>query len=82
MQSYYQKNKEKWNDKYLKKGYEKIKCDVCDCMIRRKHKSRHERTKKHQRNLNTPKVDVLQDYIKKLNETLLKSGLTPPDVSI
>ena len=30
-----------------------IECSICQCMIRRNHKSEHERTKKHIKNLET-----------------------------
>ena len=82
MQEYYKTNKDKWNKKYLARGNEKVKCDVCDCYYRRKDRTRHERTKKHQKNLKEPKKDILEEYIKKLNQTLLNSGIKPPEISI
>lgn len=81
MQSYYQKNKDKWNKKYLAKGYEKYKCAVCGCMISRKDKRRHERTKKHRNNMETPPRNILDEYIEQLNSLLKKNGLDVPDVS-
>lgn len=48
VKQYYQQNKEK----ILQQAKQKIKCDVCDCMILKKSFNRHTKTNKHIRNLN------------------------------
>lgn len=46
---YYQKNKEKISIK----GKEKVKCEICDCEVRKDTLNRHKKTLKHKNNLNT-----------------------------
>ena len=47
-EEYYKQNKER-NLQYMA---EKVECDICKCTFARSSKSEHEKTKKHQKNLN------------------------------
>jgi len=54
-QEKYQKlivNYQKYREKQNQQKREKITCEICDCEITRGGKSSHEKTKKHQNNLN------------------------------
>jgi len=53
IKKYYQKNKEK----IIKKNKEKIKCHICNCMIRKQGLKKHYKTKKHLDNLNKIKSE-------------------------
>ncbi len=49
---YYEKNKMKWKEVYLKKNEGYYDCDLCQCSVKYASKRKHEKSKKHNANVN------------------------------
>lgn len=51
---------QKYGEKAKERNKEKITCEICSCEITKQGKSQHEKTKKHQDNLNNQQQQLIQ----------------------